>query len=207
MRPAAVSRTAPHLTQVEVATSADEFEALFRFRYRISVEEMGRRERYADHQARLLSDSLDAAAINLVARHGDELVGCLRINLGSRGDFGYYTDFYEIGPESGYAQAQTAIVTRLMIAKRYRHSGLVGEICAAAFSVGVQHGVRWCFIDCQAVLVPFFSSLGFSEYSGPKIHHDYGESRRMRLDLGGRQMIDRVGGVLTLGAWRTSAVT
>lgn len=196
MRPPAVSRTAPHLTQVEVATGAEALEALFRFRYRISVEEMGRRERYADHQARLITDPLDTAAINLIARHGDELVGCLRVNLGSCGDFDYYTDFYEIGPASGYAPAQTAVVTRLMIAQNHRLSRLSGQNFAAAFSVGEQHGIRWCFMDCQAELVPFFSSLGFSEYVGPKVHRDYGESRRMRLDLAGRQKMERVDSLL-----------
>ncbi len=183
--------------QIRQALTHEQYDALFQFRYRISVVEMRRAEGHANHEAGCIRDVLDDDAINLIAWSDEQIVGCLRINLGVRGDFGYYTDFYEIGPRSGYGLEETAIVTRLMISPEYQSTGVGTDICAAAFATGLRHGVRWCFMDCQASLVRFFANLGFVEYAAPKVHKDYGESRRMRLDLGDRERLYRAGSPLT----------
>ncbi len=173
----------PGPLRIEQARTADDLEALFQFRYRVSVLEMRREESHADHGAGRIQDGLDDHAINLIAWCRHQVVGCLRVNLGAHGDFAYYADFYEIGPQSSYPHERTGIVTRLMIAPEFRRSRLAAGMCAAAFETGLRHGVRWCFVDCQPDLVRFFTGLGCVEYASPKTHKDYGESHRMRLDL------------------------
>jgi hypothetical protein len=53
--------------EIRSATEQAELEQLFSFRYRIYVEEMQRKQKYADHSSKQIRDPLDDFAINLVA--------------------------------------------------------------------------------------------------------------------------------------------
>ena len=71
--------------QIRRAETSDELEAVYHFRYLIYVEEMQRKQAYADHVRRRIVDPLDDGAVNLVAWSGSEVVGtCASISLGTR---------------------------------------------------------------------------------------------------------------------------
>src|SRR2546423_14712588 len=67
------------------ARSHDDREALFRFRYSIYVEEMGRYRGIADHEGRRLVEPEDAHSILYGARDDQEIVGTSRMTLGADG--------------------------------------------------------------------------------------------------------------------------
>jgi hypothetical protein len=56
---------------ITVSTEISELEELFSFRYRIYVEEMQRKQKYANHASKQTRDPLDDFAINLIARDAD----------------------------------------------------------------------------------------------------------------------------------------
>ncbi len=178
--------------RIAQAETAEELEAVYRFRYRIYVEEMGRVQHDADHEARRICDFLDHGAINLAAWQGDEVVGAFRVNLSVRGSLGYYEDFYQMGQAGTDHPLRTSIATRAMVAKRLRCTDVAVRLCVAAFDVAVQHDVRWCFMDCNDYLVRFFTALGFVEYLSPKVHKEYGEVHLMRLDLEDHEHLRRL---------------
>ncbi|WP_293372499.1 GNAT family N-acyltransferase [Nevskia sp.] len=178
--------------RIAQAEIAEELEAIYRFRYRIYVDEMGRVQHDADHEARRIRDALDDGAINLAAWQSDEVVGAFRVNLSVRGSLGYYEAFYEMGQSGDDHPLRTCIVTRAMVAKRLRCSDVAVRLCVAAFDVAVRHGVRWSFMDCNDHLVRFFTALGFVEYTSPKVHKEYGEVHLMRLDLEDHEHLRRL---------------
>ena len=56
---------------ITVSTEISELEELFSFRYRIYVEEMQRKQKYASHASKQIRDPLDDFATNLIARDAD----------------------------------------------------------------------------------------------------------------------------------------
>ena len=71
--------------EIRLAATDVELEALYAFRYRIYVEEMGRPQKYADHDMRRIRDPLDETGRNLVAWDNSEIVGCVRVNFARDG--------------------------------------------------------------------------------------------------------------------------
>src|SRR5436189_4098176 len=71
--------------EVGLAETAEEKEAVYRFRYSVYVEEMGRYQGSADHVGRRLTEAEDAHSWIYYARNGDEVVGTARLSWGGNG--------------------------------------------------------------------------------------------------------------------------
>ena len=100
---------------IRLAESQEDLEALYRFRYKIYVEEMGRVKHDADHLNKKIRDDLDDGGHNLLAFKQGKLVGAARINL-NQSISPFYLDFYKIFEQKGTTTNNVSIVTRLMLA-------------------------------------------------------------------------------------------
>lgn len=67
---------------VRIATTPEELEAVYRFRYRVYVEEMNRQERYADHDRKRIEEPMDAENTIIGAFKDGQVVGTVRLHLG-----------------------------------------------------------------------------------------------------------------------------
>ena len=144
---------------------------------------MGRIQHNADHVLKQISDKLDHGGINIAAFSGEDVVGVVRVNFPARSPIGEYEDLYQLKKLGADHPRKTAIVTRLMIAPHLRRSALAVRLCAECYLLGLDEGIKWCFIDCNDHLVEFFSGLGFREYIGKVRHEEYGMVTPMRFDL------------------------
>ena len=170
-----------HLT-IRQAESPEDLEKLYRFRYRIYVEEMGRHQRYADHAGRRVEEPLDAAAAHFIAVDpSGAIVGCLRWNSGSNTDFGEYVNLYDMRRADLYFPQQCSNTTKLMTTPEYRRSSLGIELCVTGFAYAVAHGTVCDFIDCNPHLERFFTRFGYRSYNGRLIHPEYGDVLPMLL--------------------------
>ena len=107
------------------AESNEDFEQLYRFRYRVYVEEMQRLQRYADHERKHIEEPLDATAANFIAVADGDVVGCLRWNSGQDTDFGEYVELYDMRRAGSYFPHQCGTTTKVMVAPAYRRTALV----------------------------------------------------------------------------------
>ncbi len=178
---------------IKIASSDQELDAIYRFRYRIYVEEMGRTQHYANSALRIIRDPLDDTAINLAAWMNNEVAGVIRNNASSDGPLGYYEDFYAMRETGLDHPSRTSITTRLMLAPEHRRGTLAIRLAVASFSIGIQRKTRWNFIDCNSHLVGFFQSLGWIEHLPQADHPEYGLVHRMRLDLTDVAHLEAVG--------------
>ena len=80
--------------RVARAETDDEQEAVYRFRYSVYVEEMGRYQESADHEGRRLVEPEDEHGWIFFACDGDDVVGTARLSWGADG----------FSPSSGKAQ-------------------------------------------------------------------------------------------------------
>ena len=177
---------------IRVVTDPGDLEKIYRFRYRIYVDEMQRFQKHADHAAKRIRDPLDDGAINIAAFEGGEVVGVVRANESRGSNLGAYEPFFQLDRMGDDHPEHTSIVTRLMIAPHLRRSTLAVRLCIECYTLGLEEGIKWCFIDCNDHLVEFFKGLGFMPYIGKIIHEEYGEVTPMRLRLHDQQHLDAV---------------
>lgn len=169
---------------IRLATSHDELEQIYHFRYRIYVEEMQRKQHYADHVRRRIRDPLDDFAINLAAWDpSGNVVGIIRANRADAGDLGNYERFYEMDTAGSAHPTCTSITTRFMVLPEYRRSTLAVRLAIAVYEYGLVRGVAYNFIDCNDHLVPVFQGLGFIQHLPKKCHDEYGWVTCMRLSV------------------------
>ena len=192
---------------IRLARSPSELEQVFKFRYRIYVEEMHRKQKHADHVRKEIRDPLDDFAANFSAWDATgKLVGVLRTNRAKAGDLGAYECFYEMNAACSAHPDRTSITTRLMILPECRGSSLAIEMAVSAYDHGLEQGVTHNFIDCNDYLVPFFKGLGFVQYLPKKYHEEYGAVTCMRLNVFDREHLERISSPFlpSLIRWQTS---
>src|SRR5687768_10156956 len=117
--------------QIHTAHSLSQSEDVFRMRYEVYVEELGRDQAHADHQARTIREPLDRRAILWVAYEGQRLVGTVRVNYARDGGVGDYASLYQMA-RLGYVHPRhTSITTKLIVARDYRNSSLAYRLAMA----------------------------------------------------------------------------
>lgn len=168
--------------EIRLAETKEELEALYRFRYKIYVEEMGRVQHDADHVNKRIVDELDDGANNLVAYKKGQIVGAARVNL-NESITPFYRDFYKIFDQVGTTSNNISIVTRLMLAPEVRKSTLTYRLFIACYEFGLWRGTKFNFVDCNDHLIDLFMSFGYSYYIGKVTHPEYGLVNPLIINL------------------------
>ena len=169
--------------EIRLATSPAELEAIYRFRYAIYVEEMHRKQKYADHEARRIEDPLDRGSCILGAWENGEVVGTVRASFLRCVDIGDYFDFYQVGRLPREQIGRASITTRLMIHPRHRQRSLAIRLARAIYQIGLREGITTDLIDCNDHLVPFFTGLGYRAHRDDLVHPEYVSVTVMKFEL------------------------
>lgn len=165
---------------------------VFRFRYRVYVEEMGRVQQYADHLDRTIQEPLDQGAANFGAYEGRVLVGVVRVNWGWQ-PIASYEDQYRMDMAGPWHPKATTITTKLMVAPSHRRSPVATHLAMAIYAYGYREGSRFNFIDCNPPLDRFFTHLGYRQVIPDFYHPEYGLVRPMVLSIADREHLTSVG--------------
>ena len=117
------------MVEIRIAETVHEKEAVFRFRYAVYVEEMGRYKGVADRVDRRLSDPEDEWSWISYALDGDEIVGTLRMTWGGAGfsdrlmrQYGLQPFLDELPPE------MLAVGERAMVSPTWRGEALLAQL-------------------------------------------------------------------------------
>jgi len=159
------------LRPVHIAESEQEREAVFRFRYSVYVEELGRKLGNADHSKRWVYDDEDDKPYTILFYTTDEegdLTGTARVRHWHRGEVPD-KDYRAFSMErfEGLGELATAEIGRLMIRPDYRGQlGLVSIACAIYEECAGELGVDMAFLNCATGLVRHYRLLGFRTYLG-----------------------------------------
>jgi hypothetical protein len=178
---------------IRLAESDEDREKLFRFRYEIYVEEMGRVQKHADHERRRIEEPFDAAGANFVAFAGDKVIGCVRWNSGLDTDFAEYVDLYAMQRAGRYFPDCCGTSTKFMVAATWRHSSLSLRLLLKGYAHARQHGMLCDFMDCNPHLEAMFSRFGYRAYRGRIQHPEYGNVLPMMLISADHEYLIRCG--------------
>jgi N-acyl-L-homoserine lactone synthetase len=158
------------------ANSHTERAQLFRFRYRIYVEEQRLSPAGADHVGKTLCDPLDAFSTSYALWSGSEVVGSLRLTyLTDVPDIGPLLRQYCMGPAlESFGLSPLCASSRFMFDERFAASKGVFRLMAAAYQDAVARGIRIVYGNCSPPLLSFYLHLGYRVYSAPFSDPSYG---------------------------------
>ena len=179
--------------RIREAKAADAAQAVFRLRYEVYVEELGREQRHADHARRLIEEPLDASGHVLVASDGTRAVGTLRINYARHGQLSEYAALYEMARIGPAYPAYTSVVTKLLVALDYRNTSLAYRLCMSVYRRALGDGMLFDFIDVYPNRVEFFERLGYRVHLPHADHPEYGSVVVMRLAMRDADHLKKVG--------------
>jgi predicted GNAT family N-acyltransferase len=173
------------MATVKIAITPEEKEQIYRFRYRIYVEEMRKKPQTADHNQRTIADSLDESGILLYSINEDHIIATLRRNflddtelpqtIQQKFSIAEYT--------AAFPKQELSLSTRLMVEPKWRRSTAVGAIVAEAYRQGRDRHLQFDFVHCAPWLVPFYENLGYRRYTNHFIDEDTGFQVPMVLVL------------------------
>lgn len=162
---------------IRPAVTQEERRAIYDFRYRTYIEEMGKPYLNADHANRLLSDSLDTNAdvILLYASIGQQIIGTLRTIIGcDPAAKAAYCGFFSLSRFQQFPDSEFSFSSRFMIHPQYRRSHLAVDLVEHIYRVGRERNVQFNFASCAPNLARFYERLGFRQYKQPMVDCDAG---------------------------------
>jgi hypothetical protein len=178
---------------IRPAKTEEDRQRIFRFRYEIYVEEMGRVQAYADHAARTVMEPFDDTGHLLMAEdETGEVVGTLRNNLGLNTDFGYYRELYGMDCVGRWYPKYVSISTKFMVASNLRKGSVAHRLAVEGYRHAVSHGMLFDFIDCNPHLEGTFERLGYIRYRSRIQHPEYGDVLPMVAPLTDLQHLEDV---------------
>ena len=155
------------------AQSEQDREELFRFRYAVYVEEMGRYRRIADHAGRRLVEPEDAHSILYGAREHERVVGTSRLTFGAAGFSPRQIDQYSLAPFLSEVPARLmAIGERLMLAPHLRGSTVRSKLRELQLEDIEAGGVRLVFGNCEPHLLSMNLAAGGRTYAERNVNSE-----------------------------------
>src|SRR5512132_382411 len=132
------------------AQSEHDQEELFRFRYAVYVEELGRYRQSADHRGRRLVEPEDAHSVLYGARQGGHVVGTARLTFGADGLSHRQIDQYSLGHFLAEVPAErSAVGARIMVLRAHRSSTVLAELRYFVHVEISARGARMIFGACE----------------------------------------------------------
>lgn len=156
--------------KVSIATSQEELEAIWRFRYEIYVDELKRNYPSADHGRRWLRDAEDEDkyAVNLYLGPLDRITGAERLLIWPAGKIPEdYHRLFSMEMFPGIESVAIAELGRLMVRPSARGKNVFPLLVDAMGEQWAEHNVQLCFLYCVPGLLKHYRrSLSARPYDG-----------------------------------------
>lgn len=158
--------------RARVATTPEEREAIYRFRYSVYVEELGRKLGLGDPDRRWIHDPEDNRAYTTLFYTGspEEMTGTLRLRHWSPGEVppaDHQTFSMQLFGRLN--ELSVSELGRFMIKPNARNRLVFVSLCREAYETAAARGVDLAFANCAPRLVPLYLKLGFRAYAGSPV--------------------------------------
>jgi len=155
------------------AESEEEKLAVYRLRYDIYVEEMGRYRGAADHERRLLVEPEDHTARIFYAAPDGEVVATSRLSWGGDAPFSArQIDQYQLAPFLAELPPEAIVVgERGMVVRGLRGSPIYEQLIATSRRFIQEHRVQLLFGACEPHLLSLYMGRGARPYAKRNINN------------------------------------
>jgi len=158
---------------MHLARTEEEKQAVYRFRYDVYVEEMGRYGAVADHESRRLVEPEDATARIWYAAQAGEVVATHRLSWGGDAPFSKrLIHHYQLGPflEELPAEAM-AVGERGMVTPRLRGTDLFQQLGRKSAAFAEEKRIQLIFGACEPHLLSLYLGQGCRTFAKQNINN------------------------------------
>ena len=163
-------RPNPRIPEVHVATSREEREAIYRFRYQVYVGEFGRRLGEPDHERRWVRDEDDESPHTTILYTGtpDAVTASVRLRHWPAGQVpAADVETLSLDRVPGAHRRSLAEIERLMVHPEVRGKLLVAALVKRSYEILVgEHGSEMVFCYCSPGLMHFYRRIAMRPYGG-----------------------------------------
>ncbi len=158
--------------QFGIAETKDEKEAVYRLRYDVYVEEMGRYQTVADHKRRMLYEDCDDQSRISYAMDEGEVVATARLTWGGEGAIPQrMIDQYYLAPFlAELPAAAIAVGERAMVRPHLRGTDLLLQMMTRGMAWANENRIQLVFGDCEPHLLNLYLGLGMRTYSKTNVN-------------------------------------
>jgi hypothetical protein len=154
-----------------LAETPEEKEAVYRFRYSVYVEEMGRYQNTADHTNRRLVEPEDDHSLIFFATDGADVVATARLTWGRVGFSERQIRQYSLQPFLDELPVERmAVGERAMVEPQRRGSGLLDDLREHAQGLVEDDDIRIVFGACEPHLLSLYLGMGHRTYADKNIN-------------------------------------
>ncbi len=165
------------LATVRTATTAEEREAIYRFRYTIYVEELDKGFMDVDHDRRWVHDEGDELAGTSLFYTGspERVTGTLRLEVWRAPDApALVRSRFCLDRFPDWTSLRVSEVSRLLIAPGLRGGVVLPALARAGYEAMYAAGVDLVFCYCAPGLVRRYAALGFRPYGADLVRNEDG---------------------------------
>lgn len=153
---------------IHTALQEREKEEIYRFRFSVFCEELSKQPPLKGQKRRQLSDNLDNQSILLYAKDGENIVGTLRITVGTANCFPtWLSNIFSLQKVQTLLEPhqKIAILTKLAIAPAYRGTTLMYQFLIELLRISYDQNIKYAFGGCNPHLILLYERLGFRRFS------------------------------------------
>lgn len=160
--------------RIAQATTDDEKRAVYRLRYQVYVQEMGRYQQRADHEGRMLVEPEDEHGRIFYATDGDEVVATARLSWPGDGPLSErQIEQYALAPFLDRMDpTELCIGERGMVIPALRGTDVFTQVMSASRSFIREQRIQLIFGACEPHLLSLYLSNGQRTYSQTNINSE-----------------------------------
>ncbi len=157
---------------IGIAETEEERRAVYRLRYDVYVEEMGRYQTVADHEQRMLYEDCDEHSRISYAVVDGEVVATARLTWGGDAPIPQrMVDQYGLAPFLAELPASAiAVGERAMVRPRLRGTDVLFKMMIEGMPWLNENRIQLVFGDCEPHLLNLYQSLGMRTYSKTNVN-------------------------------------
>lgn len=153
------------------AETEEEKLAVYRLRYEVYVEEMGRYRGIADHERRLLVEPEDETALIFYAASEGEVVATHRFSWGGHGFSKRQIESYQLEPFLAELPPEVMVVgERGMVASHLRGSSVYHQLSQVGNDFIQEERIQLVFGECEPHLLSLYLGQGCRPYAKRNIN-------------------------------------
>jgi predicted GNAT family N-acyltransferase len=159
-------------TGIFPAFTDEQKQAVYRLRYDLYVEEMGRYHSIADHENRLMIEPYDEYSRLYIAQEDDEVVGTMRLTWGADAPFPErMIEQYDLTPFLDHIPPEHLVVSeRFMVTRPHRGTGLLFQMFCTYMTFVNENRIQLVFGDSEPHLLNLYQGMGFRTYTDRNVN-------------------------------------
>lgn len=156
--------------QVHIATHQSEKNEIYKLRYEVYIEEMGKPLGSIFNKKKQIFDAMDDQSTLIYVQAGDEIVATMRLTVASAEDYpADLTETFQLHKfntvHGDLSHSTFGLVTKIAATPHYRSSPAFYLMIVETYRRLSGQNVKLCFGGCNPSVIPLYERLGFRRFT------------------------------------------